>query len=117
MTEIKRMETSARMSRIVIHNQTVYLSGVVPTNGNEDLTLQTKNVLDQIDELLAKAGTNKSRLLMAQIWLTNIDRDFAEMNKVWEEWLDPNGIPARATCECKLAREEILIEITVTAAL
>lgn len=117
MTDITRMDTSARMSRIVIHNQTVYLSGVVPTNDNAGIALQTKNILDQIDTLLAKAGTDKSRLLMAQIWLTNIDRDFAEMNKVWEAWVDPNGIPARATCESKLAREEIVIEITVTAAL
>lgn len=117
MTEIKRIDVSDRMSRIVIHNQTVYLSGVVPTNTTEGIALQTKNILMQIEALLIKAGTDKSRLLMAQIWLKNIATDFAEMNQVWEEWLDADGIPARATCESKLAREDILIEITVTAAL
>lgn len=117
MTTIKRIDVSARMSRVVIHNQTVYLSGIVPTNRNQDIVSQTKDVLKQIEESLVKAGTDKSRLLTAQIWLANIDRDFTDMNKVWEEWLDPNGIPTRATCENKLASSDILIEIIVTAAL
>lgn len=117
MSDIKRLNSSNRMSQIVIHNNTVYLSGVVPSNGDENIALQTKNVLEKIEGLLVEAGSDKSRLLVAHIWLANIDRDFADMNHVWEEWLDPNGIPARATCETKLARENILIEITVTAAL
>ena len=73
-------------------------------------------MLQRIDDHLAKAGTDKSRLLTAQIWLEDIERDFAGMNKVWEAWVDKDNIPTRATCEAKLAFPEILVEIIVTAA-
>ena len=87
-----------------------------PAAEGKDIATQCKSVLEQIDALLSEAGTDKSRLLTAQIWLTDIEGDFVTMNGVWEEWLDPNGIPTRATVEAKLARPTINIEIQVTAA-
>lgn len=117
MTDIQRMETNKRMSRVVIHNGVVYLSGFTPDDVSGDIAAQTRDVLQRIDEHLAKAGTDKSRLLTAQIWLKDIERDFDGMNPVWEAWVDKNNIPTRATCEAKLAAPEILIEIIVTAAL
>ena len=116
MSTIQRMETDKRMSRIVIHNDVVYLSGFTPNDVKGDIAAQTRDVLQRIDDHLAKAGTDKSRLLTAQIWLKDIERDFAGMNKVWEAWVDKDNIPTRATCEAKLAFPEILVEIIVTAA-
>lgn len=117
MADIQRLETNKRMSRVVIHNGVVYLSGFTPNDVSGDIAAQTRDVLQRIDEHLAMAGTNKSRLLTAQIWLKDIGRDFGAMNPVWEEWVDKANIPTRATCEAKLAAPEILIEIIVTAAL
>jgi len=116
MGTIQRLQTDKRMSRIVIHNDVVYLSGFTPHDVKGDIAAQTRDVLQRIDDHLAKAGTDKSRLLTAQIWLKDIERDFAGMNTVWEAWVDKNNIPTRATCEAKLAMPEILVEIIVTAA-
>lgn len=118
MSTIERKQSGPLMSKIVINNGTIYLSGIVPAPEAEgkDIATQCKSVLEQIDALLSEAGTDKSRLLTAQIWLTDIEGDFVTMNGVWEEWLDPNGIPTRATVEAKLARPTINIEIQVTAA-
>lgn len=118
MSTIQRKHSGPLMSKIVINNGTVYLSGVVPTPEakGKDIATQCQNVLDQIDALLNEAGTDKSRLLTAQIWLTDIENDFSTMNGIWEAWLDPNGTPTRATVEAKLARPTINIEIQVTAA-
>jgi enamine deaminase RidA (YjgF/YER057c/UK114 family) len=77
---------------------------------------QTKGVLAKVDDLLKQAGTNKSNLLTAQIWLKDIERDFKGMNQVWNGWLDPNNKPVRATVESPMARPEILVEVQVTAA-
>ena len=118
MSTIERKQSGPLMSKIVINNGTVYLSGIVPSPEAEgkDITTQTQSVLEQIDALLQEAGTDKSRLLTAAIWLSDIENDFSAMNAVWSEWLDPNGIPTRATVEAKLARPTINIEIQVTAA-
>lgn len=110
------MESNQRLSRIVVHGNTVYIAGVTSRAG-EDITTQTRDVLSTIDGYLAKAGTDKRRLLQVQIWLKDIDRDFAGMNAVWGEWTDPAYMPTRATCEAKLAAPELLVEIIVTAAL
>jgi enamine deaminase RidA (YjgF/YER057c/UK114 family) len=112
---VKRINIGPRMSDVVIHNGIAYLAGKVPSNTDADIGGQTADVLRQIDELLAQAGTSKSNLLRAEIFLTDI-KDFAGMNKVWDAWVDPKATPARATIEAKLARPEFKIEIMVIAA-
>lgn len=81
------------------------------------VTGQTQGTLAKIDSLLAQAGTDKKSLLTAQIWVKDIDRDFADMNKVWNEWIDPDNKPVRATVQANMARPNILVEIQVTAAI
>ncbi|MBO9330790.1 hypothetical protein A6B37_15555 [Achromobacter sp. HZ01] len=115
MTDIVRKDSNQRLSRIVIHGETVYLAGVTSSAAG-GIAEQTRDVLAKIDGYLAQAGTDKSRLLSVQIWLKDIDRDFAGMNAVWAEWAPSQAMPARATCEAKLAAPELLVEIIVTAA-
>lgn len=105
-----------RMSQIVVHNGIVYLSGQVD-EVEADVAGQTKSILNQIDKLLEQAGTDKSRLLTAKIWLKDINKDFRTMNEVWKAWVDPDNKPVRATVEANLALPEILVEVQVTAAL
>lgn len=112
---ITRIETGARMSQAVIHNGTVYLAGQVGEAG-ADVATQTKQVLEQIDRLLALAGTDKTKILSAQVWMADM-ADFQKMNAVWDAWVAPGHAPARATGESKLATSEYLVEIIVTAAL
>ncbi len=114
MSTITRIETGARMSNAVVHNGTVYLAGQVGTPG-DGVAGQTRTILAEIDRLLALAGSDKTRILMAQIWLADIGT-FAEMNSVWDAWVAPGHTPARATGESKLAGPEYLVEIIVTAA-
>jgi enamine deaminase RidA (YjgF/YER057c/UK114 family) len=110
------LQRGARMSGAVIHNGTVYLSGQVDRTGTPSVAAQTSAVLAKIDALLAETGTDKSRVLSAQIWLADI-RTFDEMNPVWEAWIDPAHPPARATVEARLAAPTCLVEIMVVAAL
>jgi enamine deaminase RidA (YjgF/YER057c/UK114 family) len=113
---IKRFETGPRMSQAVVHGDTVYLAGQVAQRaGGKSVTEQTRDILETIDKLLAGAGTDKSKLLSAQIFLTDIST-FGEMNKVWEAWVSPGNTPARATVEAKLAAPEFTVEIMVIAA-
>ena len=114
MSEIKRHDTSARMSQIVIHNGTVWLAGQVGTAGTS-VTQQTEEILAKIDALLEKAGTDKTRLLQAVIWLKSMD-DFAEMNAVWDEWVADGAAPARAAGEARLALPDLRVEVIVVAA-
>jgi enamine deaminase RidA (YjgF/YER057c/UK114 family) len=115
MNDIVRMNSNERLSRIVVHGDTVYLAGTT-SRAAADVAGQTRDVLAQIDAALAQAGTDKTRLLSVQIWLKDIDRDFAAMNAVWGEWVPAAAKPTRATCEAKLAAPELLVEIIVTAA-
>ena len=101
MSDIKRIESGSRMSQCVIHNGVAYLAGQVGAEG-ASVTEQTIAVLASVDRLLAEAGTDKSRLLTAQIWVADI-ADFAEMNAVWDAWVAPGYAPARWTGEAKLA--------------
>ncbi|HLR78289.1 MAG TPA: RidA family protein [Burkholderiaceae bacterium] len=117
MSNIQRYDLNARMSRVVIHGDVVYLSGITPKDTSGDIAAQTRDILQTIDGYLEQAGTSKSRLLTAQIWLRDIDRDFEGMNQVWESWVDKENVPTRATCEARLAAPDILVEIIVTAAL
>ena len=113
---IQRFDTGPRMSQVVIHGDTVYLAGVVAkTTAGESVTQQTKEVLSIIDGHLAKAGSDKSKLLTATIYLTDMST-FAEMNAVWDGWVSAGNTPARATVEVKLAAPRYNVEIMVTAA-
>ena len=112
---IERKLVGPRMSDIVIHNGVAYLSGKVPSNLAGDIKDQTKEVLATIERLLEEAGSSKSHLLRAEIWLSTMS-NFAAMNEVWDAWVVPGATPTRATVEAKLARPECLVEIMVTAA-
>jgi enamine deaminase RidA (YjgF/YER057c/UK114 family) len=113
---IQRHEVGARMSKAVVHGNTVYLAGIVAdTAKGKSVTEQTKDILAQIDGLLAKAGSDKSKLLTANIWITDM-ANFAEMNAVWDTWISPGNTPARATVEAKLAAPDYKVEIMVVAA-
>eukprot|EP00814_Leptocylindrus_danicus_P021349 CAMPEP_0116013962 /NCGR_PEP_ID=MMETSP0321-20121206/6017_1 /TAXON_ID=163516 /ORGANISM="Leptocylindrus danicus var. danicus, Strain B650" /LENGTH=134 /DNA_ID=CAMNT_0003483569 /DNA_START=229 /DNA_END=630 /DNA_ORIENTATION=- len=108
---LKRLGTTdPRMSQTVIFNNTVYISGQVDTTA-EDVTGQTKIVLSKVDALLEEAGTSKSNLISASIWLKDINSDFSKMNSAWEEWLDPQNKPVRATVQADMASPAILVEI------
>jgi enamine deaminase RidA (YjgF/YER057c/UK114 family) len=112
---IQRHDSSGILSLAVEHDETVYLAGVVAKGLDKDIKGQTKEILDEIDRLLAKCGTNKSKVLSATIWVTDI-RNRAPMNEVWSAWADPKNLPARACIEAKLADPRALVEIMVTAA-
>ena len=113
---IQRFETGARMSQVVVHGNTVYLAGVVANKAKgKSTTEQTEEILSIIDGHLAKAGSDKSKLLTATIYLTDM-RTFAEMNAVWDAWVSPGNTPARATVEARLAATQYNVEIMVTAA-
>lgn len=111
---ITRFETGARMSQAVVHNGIVYLAGQVGEAG-ADVATQTKQVLASIDRLLALAGSDKTKILSAQIWMADM-AEFQKMNAVWDAWVAPGHAPARATGESKLAGPEYLVEIIVVAA-
>ena len=112
---IQRHDFSGILSLAVEHGDTVYLAGIVAKKLEQDIKGQTKEVLDEIDRLLAKCGTNKSKVLSATIWVTDI-RNRAPMNEVWTAWTDPKNLPVRACIEAKLADPRGLVEIMVTAA-
>ena len=113
---IQRFETGPRMSQVVVHGNTVYLAGVVARNNSgKSVTEQTKEILSTIDGYLAKAGTDKSKLLTADFWITDM-ADFNEMNAVWDGWVSPGNTPARATVQAKLAAAGYKVEIMVVAA-
>ena len=114
--KIDRINTSTRMSQVVIHGDTVYTAGQVAQDAaGESVAAQTHNILDRIDQLLSEAGTDKSQLLSANIWLANIE-DFDEMNTVWDAWVSPGNAPCRACVESRLASPKFTVEIMVVAA-
>ena len=113
---IKRLKAGPRMSQAVIHNGTVYLAGQVPGDPDKDAADQTRQVLATIDSLLTEAGSDKTRILSAQIFLPNI-ADFAAMNRAWDAWVAAGKAPARATVEARLANLDWKVESVVTAAL
>lgn len=112
---IKRHGVGPRLSQAVVHGDTVYLAGVVADDTKQDVKGQTKQILAKIDRLLAAAGSDKSKLLSANIWLTDIST-WAQMNEVWDAWVAPGNAPARATVEAKLAGPAYRVEIMVQAA-
>jgi enamine deaminase RidA (YjgF/YER057c/UK114 family) len=113
---IERKEIGARMSQIVVHGDTVYLAGIVAhANKGKSVTEQTREILSTIDKYLAQVGSDKTKVLKANIWITDIGK-FAEMNAVWDAWVAPGHTPARACVEAKLATPEHNVEIMVVAA-
>lgn len=113
---IERQETAQRMSRIVIHNDTVYLCGQVAKDANDGITEQTATMLDKVDALLEQAGSDREHILSATLYIRDM-KDFAAMNAVWDSWVPEGHAPARACVEARMARPELLVEISVVAAL
>ena len=111
---ITRIKTGPRMSQAVIHGNTVYLAGQVASNRSADVAGQTREILAAIDGLLAEAGTDKSHVLAATVYLTDMST-FDEMNAVWERWIAPGCAPARATVGAPLASSAYRVEIVVIA--
>lgn len=114
MSEITRHDTGPRMSQAVVHNGTIYLAGQVGAPG-ESVTAQTQAIVKNIDDLLSRCGSNKTKILQATIWLASMD-DFAEMNAVWDAWVPAGHTPARAAGESKLATPDYKVEIIIVAA-
>lgn len=112
---IKRIETTERMSRIVKHNNTVYLCGQVGANASDDISQQTQTMLDKVENLLIQSGSSKQHLLSATIYLRSM-ADFTKMNTVWDSWMPSGFAPARACVEASMARNTLLVEISVIAA-
>jgi len=110
---ITRTELDTRMSQSVVHGDTIYLAGQVGSGA--DVTAQTKDMLAEVDRLLADAGSNKSQILSATVWLADI-ANIADMNAVWDAWIDPKNPPARACVEGRLATPDYLVEVMITAA-
>ncbi|MEI6857091.1 RidA family protein [Psychrilyobacter sp.] len=113
--EIKRYETKKRMSRVVIHNNTVYLCGQVAKDSTKGMKEQTITTLEKIDELLASVGSNKDKILSATIYVKDMSL-FQDMNEVWDNWVNEGFAPARVCVEAKMAREELLVELSIVAA-
>ena len=116
MPQLTRFHVGARLSEMAVHHGTVYLAGQVPDNTTQDIRGQTTQVLAMIDKLLAEAGTDKSRILATQIFLTDIS-EIAAMNEVWDAWVPAGHTPPRATVQAALANPAYKIEVVVTAAL
>ena len=116
MSEIQRFDVGARMSEMAVHGGTVYLAGQVAADGMQYIRGQTRQVLGAIDALLARAGSDKSKILMCQIFIKDL-ADFAALNAVWEAWLPAGHAPPRATVQAQLAKPEWRVEMIVTAAL
>lgn len=113
---VQRFDVGARLSEMAVHNGVCYLAGQVAADGSQDITGQTQQVLGAIDSLLTRAGTDKSKLLMVQIFIKDL-ADFPAMNAVWEAWLPTGHAPPRATVQAQMAKPQWLVEMVVTAAL
>ena len=112
---IQRFDVGDRLSEMAVHQGVAYLAGQVASDGSQDITGQTTQVLAQIDALLARAGTDKSKILMCQIFIADL-ADFPAMNAVWERWVAPGNAPPRATVQARLAKPEWRVEMVVSAA-
>ncbi|MGM9515982.1 RidA family protein [Roseateles sp. DB2] len=115
MMTIQRFDVGQRMSEMAVHNGVVYLAGQVASDASLDITGQTADVLAQIDALLARAGSDKTKILRAQIYIADVT-EFAGMNAAWDAWVPAGHTPPRATVEARLAKPEWKVEIVVTAA-
>jgi len=116
MSDVRRIDPGPRLSEAVILDDRMYLSGMIPEDTALDITGQVKQALAEIDALLAKGGSDRSRILSAVIWLADI-ADFAAMNVVWDAWVVPAKTPARATVQARLSEPKMKVEIMVVAAI
>jgi len=116
MTEITRIATDKRRSRAVVYNGMVFVGGQTADDRSQDIRGQTVQTLAKIEKFLADAGTDKSRLLTAQIWIKDLAKDFTGMNEIWDAWTAPGAAPTRATAQCEMGAPDVLVEIIVTAA-
>jgi enamine deaminase RidA (YjgF/YER057c/UK114 family) len=114
MSDIQRHHSDQRLSRLVITGNMVYLAGLTADDRSKDMKGQTTEILGKIDKLLAEAGTSKSRMLTATIWVTDM-RDKAKMDEAWISWVDAKNVPARACVEARLGSPDTLVEIMVQA--
>ena len=112
---VQRFDVGTRLSEMAVHNGVAYLAGQVAADGSQDITGQTQQVLHAVDALLARAGSDKSKILMAQIFIADM-ADFAALNAVWDAWVVPGHTPPRATVQARLGKAEWKVEIVVTAA-
>ncbi len=112
---ITRLETKPRMSRIVKHNGVIYLCGQVCKDASQGITEQTRSMLEKVDELLEQAGSDKEHILSATLYIKDM-KDFAQMNDVWDDWVPTGFAPARACVEASMARDVLLVEVSVIAA-
>ena len=115
MSPIQRIESNPRLSRSVVHNGVAWLSGIVAADCSQDIQGQTRQVLAQLDELLASVGSERTRVLSAQLWMKDMGADFAAMNEEWSAWCGGEP-PARATCQVTFDDPDIRLELIVTAA-
>ena len=115
MSNIHRVNVGKRLSDMAVHNGVAYLAGQVADDTTQDITGQTAQILAVVDKLLATAGTDKTRILMAQIFVANM-KEFDGMNKAWDAWVAEGNAPPRATIEERLASADYKVEIVVTAA-
>ena len=116
MSDIRRIDPGPRMSEASVHGDRIYCSGMIPEDTLLDITGQVKQALAEIDALLARGGSDKSKILSAVIWLADIG-DFAAMNAVWDAWVVPGQTPARATVQARLNDPKMKVEIMVVAAI
>ncbi len=112
---ITRMDSTHRMSRIVEHNGTIYLCGQTAKDSTKDIKEQTVTTLEKVEELLEKAGSDKNHILSVTIYVRDM-KDFAAMNEVWDAWVEEGHLPARACVEARIARPDLLVEMSVVAA-
>lgn len=112
---IERIQTKQRMSRIVKHNGTIYLCGQVCADATKEITEQTQTMLDKVDELLIEAGSSRRSVLSATIYVKSMADHFVAMNAVWDAWVPEGHAPARACVEASMAREALLVEISIIA--
>ncbi len=113
---VQRFDVGTRLSEMAVHNGVAYLAGQVPADASQDMAGQAQQVLDAIDALLARAGTDKRKILMCQIFITDL-ADFPALNAVWEAWVPAGHAPPRATVKAELAKPEWKVEMVVTAAI
>ena len=116
MAKITRIATDRRRSRAVVYNGMVFVGGQTADDRCQDIRGQTMQTLAKIEKFLAEVGTDKSRLLTAQIWIKNLEKDLVGMNEIWDAWTAPNAASTRATAQCEMGHPDILVEIIVTAA-
>lgn len=113
---VQRFDVGARISEMAVHNNTVYLAGQIAKDASQDIRGQTRQILDSIDALLARAGSDKSKILMAQIFIADV-QEFAAMNEIWDAWVVPGQTPPRATVLAGMINPDWKLEIVITAAL